>query len=67
MHYVRDVTFAEDASQIRAGTIPRAVASLRNLAIGILRRQGHRNIDAALRRNVPRRHQSPCHLSLIHI
>ena len=27
------------------------MASLRNLAIGILRRQGHRNIAAALRRN----------------
>jgi predicted transposase YbfD/YdcC len=51
LHYVRDVTFAEDASQVRAGTIPRAMASLRNLAIGILRRQGHRNIAAALRRN----------------
>ena len=51
LHYVRDVTFAEDASQIRAGTIPRAMASLRNLVIGILRRQGHRNIAAALRRN----------------
>ena len=29
-----------------------AVASLRNLAIGILRALGHRNIAAALRRNV---------------
>jgi len=27
------------------------MASLRSLAIGILRRQGHRNIAAALRRN----------------
>ena len=33
------------------GTAPRAMASLRNLAIGILRRHGHRNIAAALRRN----------------
>ena len=45
------MTFAEDASRVRAGTIPRAMASLRNLAIGILRRQGHCNIAAALRRN----------------
>ena len=51
LHDVRDVTLAEDASQVRAGTIPRAMASLRNLAIGILRRQGPRNIAAALRRN----------------
>ena len=44
------MTFAEDASR-SADTIPRAMASLRSLAIGILRRQGHRNIAAALRRN----------------
>jgi hypothetical protein len=51
LHHVRDTTFAEDASRIRTGTAPRAMASLRNLAIGILRRHGHRNIAAALRRN----------------
>ena len=50
-HYRRDITFAEDASQVRTGTAPRAMASLRNLAIGILRAHGHRNIAAALRRN----------------
>jgi predicted transposase YbfD/YdcC len=51
LHHIRDTTFAEDASQVRTGTAPRAMASLRNLAIGILRRHGHRNIAAALRRN----------------
>jgi predicted transposase YbfD/YdcC len=51
LHHIRDVTFAEDASQVRTGTAPRAMASLRNLAIGILRLHGHRNIAAALRRN----------------
>jgi predicted transposase YbfD/YdcC len=51
LHHIRDVTLAEDASQIRAGTAPRVMASLRNLAIGVLRRHGHRNIAAALRRN----------------
>jgi predicted transposase YbfD/YdcC len=50
-HHIRDVTFAEDASQLRTGSAPRAMASLRNLAIGILRRHGNRNIAAALRRN----------------
>jgi predicted transposase YbfD/YdcC len=49
LHHIRDVTFAEDACQVRTGTAPRAMASLRNLAIGILRRHGHRNIAAALR------------------
>jgi hypothetical protein len=52
LHHIRDVTFAEDASQVRTGTAPRAMASLRNLAIGILRARGARNIAAALRHNV---------------
>jgi predicted transposase YbfD/YdcC len=51
LHHIRDTTYAEDASQVRTGTAPRAMASLRNLAIGILRARGHRNIAAALRRN----------------
>jgi predicted transposase YbfD/YdcC len=51
LHHLRDTTFAEDACQVRTGTAPRAMASLRNLAIGILRLHGHRNIAAALRRN----------------
>jgi predicted transposase YbfD/YdcC len=51
LHHLRDVTLAEDAHQLRTGTAPHAMASLRNLAIGILRRHGHRNLAAALRRN----------------
>ena len=51
LHHLRDVTFAEDASQTRTGTAPRAMASLGNLAIGILRARGEGNIAAALRRN----------------
>jgi len=51
LHHLRDTTFAEDASQVRTGNAPRAMASLRNLAIGVLRRHGHRNIAAVLRRN----------------
>jgi predicted transposase YbfD/YdcC len=51
LHHIRDTTFAEDASQVRTGTAPRAMVSLRNLAIGILHAHGHRNIAAALRRN----------------
>jgi predicted transposase YbfD/YdcC len=49
LHHLRETTFAEDASQVRAGTAPRAMASLRNLAIGLLRRHGDRNLAAALR------------------
>jgi hypothetical protein len=50
-HHLRDTTFAEDACQVRTGTAPWAMASLRNLAIAILRLRGWRNIAAALRRN----------------
>jgi hypothetical protein len=49
LHHIRDTTFAEDACQVRTGTAPRALASLRNLAI--LHAHGDRNIAAALRRN----------------
>lgn len=49
LHYVRDVTFAEDASRTRIRSGPRIMASLRNLAITVLRRAGHTNIAAGLR------------------
>ncbi|MER6114174.1 ISAs1 family transposase [Streptomyces hirsutus] len=37
LHHVRDTTFAEDASKIRTGSLVRAMATLRNLAISIFR------------------------------
>ena len=49
LHYVRDVTFREDASQVRSGAAPEVVAALRNVVLGLLRRAGHTNIAAALR------------------
>jgi hypothetical protein len=51
LHHIRDVTYGEDASQVRTGTAPRAMAGLRNLAIGILKHHGVANIAKALRRN----------------
>jgi predicted transposase YbfD/YdcC len=48
-HHVRDVTFGEDASRVRTGGAPRAMASLRNLAIGVLRLAGRDNIAEGLR------------------
>jgi predicted transposase YbfD/YdcC len=48
LHHVRDVTFGEDACRIRTGQAPRAMASLRNLAIGLARLVGWRNIAAAV-------------------
>ena len=49
LHRVRDVTFGEDASTARSGSLPRVMASLRNLAVGALRLAGHPNLAAALR------------------
>lgn len=49
LHWVRDVTFDEDRSQIRKGQGPRIMASLRNLAISILRLAGARYIAPATR------------------
>lgn len=51
IHHVRDTTFAEDASRVRTGTAPRAMAALRNPAIGALRITGYDNITAGLRKH----------------
>jgi hypothetical protein len=48
-HWVRDVTFGEDRSQVRCGAAPQVMAANRNLALALLRRAGHTNIAAALR------------------
>ena len=53
-HYVRDVTFGEDASRIRKGSGPEVMAAFRNAAIGFLLSTGVTNIAAALRRNAAR-------------
>lgn len=50
LHYVRDVSLGEDASQVRTGAAPQVLAALRNTVIGVLRQAGERNIASALRR-----------------
>ncbi|MFD7700879.1 ISAs1 family transposase [Streptomyces caelestis] len=50
LHHVRDRTFREEASKIRTRHLPRIIAGLRNLAIGVHRQDGHSNIAAATRR-----------------
>jgi hypothetical protein len=50
-HYVRDVTFGEDASRIRKGSGPEVMAAIRNATIGFLRSIGVTNIAETLRRN----------------
>ena len=49
LHWVRDVTYQEDKSLVRTGNAPRLMASLRSLAISLLRLDGHTNIAAANR------------------
>ncbi|MET9074552.1 ISAs1 family transposase [Streptomyces sp. NPDC004232] len=51
LHHVRETTFAEDASQLRTGNAPRAMATCRNLAIGALKLAGAVSVAAGLRRN----------------
>ena len=50
LHYVRDVTLGEDASQVRTGAAPQVMAALRNVVLGLLRSGGETNIAAAIRR-----------------
>lgn len=50
LHWVRDVTLAEDAHQARTGNGPAVAAVLRNTAIGYHRSNGETNIARATRR-----------------
>jgi predicted transposase YbfD/YdcC len=49
LHWVRDLDFDEDRSQVRTASGPRIMASLRNLVITILRLAGATSIASALR------------------
>ncbi len=53
-HWVRDVTFDEDRSQVRTGAAPQVMAAMRNLVLALLHRAGHANIAAALRTSAGR-------------
>ncbi|WP_369679606.1 hypothetical protein [Streptomyces mirabilis] len=61
LHHVRGTTVAEDASQLRTGNAPRAMATWRNLAIGALKLSGAANIAAGLCHNArdPQRPLTP--------
>jgi hypothetical protein len=50
-HWVRDVTFDEDRSTVRRGSLPQIMAALRNTVIGLMRLAGKTNIAAACRRH----------------
>ena len=49
LHHVRDMTYDEDRSQVRRGRRPHVMATLRNVAISLLRLVGVKNIAAATR------------------
>jgi predicted transposase YbfD/YdcC len=51
LHHIRDTTFTEDASQLRTGNAPRAMATWRNLSVGAMRLTGVTGVAAGLRRN----------------
>jgi predicted transposase YbfD/YdcC len=49
LHYVKDVTFHEDASRIRTGNAPTNFSIIRNIAINILRRMNYNSFPQAIR------------------
>jgi len=49
IHWVRDVTFDEDRSQVRTRNAPQVMATMRNTAISLLRLTGVENIAQGLR------------------
>lgn len=48
-HYVRDVTFGEDAHQAKSGFGPQVMAAMRNTAISLCRLYGYLNIAESRR------------------
>jgi len=49
LHYTRDETFGEDRCRVRRGHAPRVLASLRNVAVYLLRNTAHPSVPAATR------------------
>ncbi|MGL5810350.1 MAG: transposase, partial [Nocardioides sp.] len=49
LHWVRDVTFDEDRSQVRSAALPRVMASLRNTTLNLSRLTGFSDIATATR------------------
>ena len=48
---MRDVTFGEDACQVRSGRAPQGLAALRNAVVGLLHQHRMSNLAATLRAN----------------
>lgn len=58
LHWVRDVVFDEDRSQVRTGNAPRVMATLRSTTISLLRLAGWTTIAAALRHHARDPHRA---------
>ncbi len=54
LHYTRDVTLGEDRCRVRRGRAPRVLASLRNVAVYLLRNANYPSAAAAVRAMVAR-------------
>ena len=52
LHHTRDETFGEDRCRVRRGNAPRVLASLRNVAVYLLRNADHTSVPAATREMV---------------
>ncbi len=63
-HYIRDVTFDEDRSQVRIGATPHILATVRSAMIGLLHRSGHTNVAAATRHYAAQPHNALALLGL---
>jgi hypothetical protein len=61
LHHVRDTIYDEDRSQVRRRNRPHAMATLRNVAISLLRLAGVTNVAAATRQ-LARRVERPLRL-----
>ena len=49
VHWIRDTTLGEDASQARTGNLPQVMAALRNTAMSVLRFNGRTKIAETMR------------------
>ena len=49
VHWVRDVVYDEDSSQVRCGNTPQVMSAIRNTVIGLMRHSGITNIASACR------------------
>jgi hypothetical protein len=58
LHWVRDVSFGEDACRVRSGEAPEILAALRNAGLWLMRSSGLTAIAAALRRHAAKPHEA---------